>query len=155
MKRPVQCAEQQETPYIVPATKLWVEDCQKSINCFCQYKDDSSPNSSSRTRSQSFLAASWQRILCGRNTFRVPATAQNFTKCFRSRKVTLQHHQTLHLPPKMTWFIDPRDARNVQYNARSNQRHPSTSPNVAPATKLWLEDLTQDCQRDSAEVGSI
>ena len=42
MKRPVQCAEQQETPYIVPATKLWVEDCQKSINCFCQYKDDSS-----------------------------------------------------------------------------------------------------------------
>ena len=50
-------------------------------------------------------------------------------------EVTLQHHQMLHLPRKMTLTIDPRHIWNVIYNARSNRCHPPTSPNTAPATK--------------------
>ena len=50
-------------------------------------------------------------------------------------QVTLQHHQILHLPRKMTLMIDPRHIWNVIYNARSNTGYPPTSPNIAPATK--------------------
>ena len=48
---------------------------------------------------------------------------------------TLQLHQILHLPRKMNLVIDRRDKWNVIYNARSNKRHPPTSPNSAPATQ--------------------
>ena len=49
--------------------------------------------------------------------------------------ITLQPHQMLCLPRKMTRIIDPRDIWNVIYNARSNRHHPPTSPNTAPATQ--------------------
>ena len=50
-------------------------------------------------------------------------------------EVTLQHHQMLRLPRKMTLTIDPRHIWNDNYHARSNRCHPPTSPNSAPATK--------------------
>ena len=51
-------------------------------------------------------------------------------------KVTLQHHQILRLPRKMTLMIDLRHIWNVIYNVRSNRDYPPTSPNnTAPATK--------------------
>ena len=53
---------------------------------------------------------------------------------------TLQPHQMLCLPRKMTRIIDPRDIWNVIYNARSNRHHPPTSPNTAPATKNDTHD---------------
>ena len=49
--------------------------------------------------------------------------------------LALQPHQMLRLPRKMTRMIDPRDIRNVIYNARNNRHHPPTSPNTAPATQ--------------------
>ena len=49
-------------------------------------------------------------------------------------ELTLQHHQMLCLPRKMTLMIDPRHIWNVIYNARSNKGYPPTSPNTAPAT---------------------
>ena len=47
--------------------------------------------------------------------------------------VTLQPHQILRLPRKMTLMIDPSRIWNVIYNKRSNRCHLPTSPNIAPA----------------------
>ena len=49
--------------------------------------------------------------------------------------LTLQRHQKLCLPPKMTGIIDPHRIWNVMYTARSNRSPPPTSPNIVPATK--------------------
>ena len=49
--------------------------------------------------------------------------------------ITLQPHQILRLPRKMTLMIDVRHTWHVIYNARSNRSHPPTSPNAAPATQ--------------------
>ena len=53
----------------------------------------------------------------------------------RTTGITLQRHQILRLPRKMTLMIDLRHIWNVIYNARSNRHHPPTSPNTAPATQ--------------------
>ena len=52
-------------------------------------------------------------------------------------ELTLQHHQILHLPRRMTRMIDARNIWiwNVIYNARSNRSVSPTSPNTAPATQ--------------------
>ena len=60
----------------------------------------------------------------------VPAHEMSFT-LRRATGVTLQHHEILPLPRKISLIID----RNVIYNARSDRRRPPTSPNTAPATK--------------------
>ena len=49
--------------------------------------------------------------------------------------VTIQPHQILRLPHRMTRMLDRRHIWNVIYNARSNRCHHPTSPNTAPATK--------------------
>ena len=49
--------------------------------------------------------------------------------------LTLQRHQILRLPRKVTSMIDAGRIWNVIYNARSNRTHPPTSPNTAPATQ--------------------
>ena len=49
--------------------------------------------------------------------------------------VTIQPHQVLRLPRKMTLMIDPPHIWNLIYIARNNSTHPPTSPNIAPATK--------------------
>ena len=54
--------------------------------------------------------------------------------------ITLQPHQILRLPGKMSLMIDPYHIWNVIYNARSNSQHPSTSPNTAPATQNESHD---------------
>ena len=56
--------------------------------------------------------------------------------------VTVQHHQILRLPRKMTLMIDPRHIWNLIYNARSNTGYRPTSPNTAPATKFWDQDIS-------------
>ena len=45
--------------------------------------------------------------------------------------VTIQPHQILRLPRKMTRLLNPRHTWNVIYNARSNRCHDPTSPNTA------------------------
>ena len=50
-------------------------------------------------------------------------------------KGSLQLHQILPLPQKMSFRIDPAHIWNVIYHARSNGTHPLTSPNIAPATQ--------------------
>ena len=57
-----------------------------------------------------------------------------FSMC-GATSVTLQPHQILRVPRKMTRMLDPRDIWNVNYKARSNRRHPSMSPNIVPATE--------------------
>ena len=49
--------------------------------------------------------------------------------------VTIQPHQILRLPHRMTRMLDRRHIWNVIYNARSNRPPPPTSPNTAPDTK--------------------
>ena len=49
--------------------------------------------------------------------------------------ITLQPHQILRLPRKMSLMHDVHHIWNVIYNARSNRHHPPTSPNTAPATQ--------------------
>ena len=49
--------------------------------------------------------------------------------------VTIQPHQILRLPHKMTRMLDRRHIWNIVSNARSNRYHDPTSPNTAPATK--------------------
>ena len=53
---------------------------------------------------------------------------------------TLQRQHILCLPRKMTLMIDPRHIWNVIYIARSNRRHPPTSPNTVPAAKNGSHD---------------
>ena len=48
---------------------------------------------------------------------------------------SLQLHQLLRLPHKMNVISDLRHISNVISNARSKQRHPATSPNIAPGTQ--------------------
>ena len=56
--------------------------------------------------------------------------------------VTIQPHELLRLPRRMTRMLDRRHIWNVFYNARSNKCHHPTSPNTAPATqngsRAWL-----------------
>ena len=54
--------------------------------------------------------------------------------------VTIQLHQILRLPRKLTLMIHPRHIWNVIYNARSNRSHNPTSPNTAPATQNESHD---------------
>ena len=61
--------------------------------------------------------------------------------------ITLQPHQMLRLPRKMTRIIDPRDIWNVIYNARSNSHHPPTSPNTAPATQNCIPKSKRNCPK--------
>ena len=53
---------------------------------------------------------------------------------------TLQPHQILRLPRKMSLMIDPHHIWNVIYNARSNSQHPPTSANTAIATQNESHD---------------
>ena len=55
-------------------------------------------------------------------------------------EMSLQHHQILRLPRKVTLIIDPLHTWNVIYNARSNMSQPPTSPNTVPATKNESHD---------------
>ena len=63
--------------------------------------------------------------------------------------VTIQPHQILHLPRKMTRLLYRPHIWNVISNARSNRCHFPTSPNTAPATK----NDTARCQRKSPKTG--
>ena len=54
--------------------------------------------------------------------------------------MTLQLHQRLRLPRKMTRIIDPHDMSHVIYNAQRNSTHPPTSLNTAPATQNETHD---------------
>ena len=49
--------------------------------------------------------------------------------------VTIQPHQILRLPHRMTRMLDRRHMWNVIYNKQSNRCHHPTSPNTAPATQ--------------------
>ena len=50
-------------------------------------------------------------------------------------EMSLQHHQILRLPRKVTLIIDPLHTWNVIYTARSNMCHGPNSPNTPPATQ--------------------
>ena len=54
--------------------------------------------------------------------------------------VTIQPHQILRLPRKMTRLLYRPHIWNVISNARSNRCHYPTSPNTAPVTKKTLTD---------------
>ena len=67
--------------------------------------------------------------------------------------VTLQHHQILCLPRKVTVMIDPCHIWNVIYNARSNSCHCPTSPNTAPATINNSHDFSSSQMKRYSQCG--
>ena len=76
--------------------------------------------------------------------------------------LSLQHHQMLRLPRKMTRIIYPRDIWNVIYNARRNRHHPPTSPNTAPATQndshhlsSWYMKRYLQCAEEQASPANL
>ena len=69
----------------------------------------------------------------------------SFTMC-GATALTVQPHQILRLPRKVSCMIDSRHIWNVIYNARSNRQHPPNSPNSAPATKMTLPNLREICR---------
>ena len=88
-----------------------------------------SPNTAPATKNHSH--DSWLILL----TFETSFTMRGATR------VTLQLHQILRLPRKMTPVIDHRHIWNAIYNGRSIRSHPPTSRNIAPATEndsAWL-----------------
>ena len=118
----------------------------KSLNCFRQYKDDSTMIRAwnrhlAPAASETLLVRSWRRF-CIEN-YNISRSGY-LPKCHEMlrlpRKVTLRLHQILHLPRNMNLMIDPRHIWNVIYNARSKQSQPRTSPNTAPATKNESHD---------------
>ena len=63
--------------------------------------------------------------------------------------VTIQPHQILRLPRKMTRLLYRPHIWNVISNARSNRCHYPTSPNTAPATQNWIANfLTKSLKTD-------
>ena len=115
-----------------------------------------SPNAAPATQNDSHHLSSWHMkryLQCAEQQ----ASPSNLTKCcpchekwcaslivvayetsFTMRVatgITLQPHQILRLPRKMTRIIYPRDIWNVISNARSNRHLPPTWPNTAPATQ--------------------
>ena len=76
--------------------------------------------------------------------------------------ITLQPHQILRLPRKMTLMIDVRHTWHVIYNARSNRSHPPTSPNAAPATQndshhlsVWHMKRYLQCAEEQASSANL
>ena len=65
----------------------------------------------------------------------------------RATGITLQPHQILRLPRKMTLMIDLRHIWNVISNARSNKHHSPTSPNTAPATQNCIPKSKRNCPK--------
>ena len=63
----------------------------------------------------------------------------SFTMC-GATGITIQLHQILPLPRKMNPMIHPHQIWKVIYNARSNQSHPATAANTAPATQSHSHD---------------
>ena len=127
MKRYLQCVEQHwlyrpTSPNIEPATKFWVQDLsEKSLNCFRQYKDDSTtfrawsednPTIKSSSRTHRFgdliLVPSWRHILYGKI-----------------------QHLALRLSPKIS-----------QNAAPARKSNSPTSPNTAPATRIDSDDCS-------------
>ena len=63
--------------------------------------------------------------------------------------VTIQPHQILRLPRKMTRLLYRPHIWNVISFARSNRCHYPTSPNTAPATQNWIANfLTKSLKTD-------
>ena len=61
---------------------------------------------------------------------------------FTMLRATLQLHQLLRLPRKVTLMIVAPHIWNVIHNARGNTGYRPTSPNAAPATKFWVQDVS-------------
>ena len=111
---------------------------------------DRSRQSATRRATEITFRAPDEHFVLKTTTFRAPLSFQNspstvpVTKsdiwpspivlCL-PRKVTLDLHQVLRLPQKVTRMLDPRHIWNIIYNARSNKCHPPNSPNTAPATQ--------------------
>ena len=68
-------------------------------------------------------------------------TYQTFFTLRRATGLTLQPHQILHLPHKMTLMIDARRIWNVIHNARSNRHHPNLTQYCASQEKLHSKIL--------------
>ena len=135
------------SPNTAPATKFWVQDFSaKSLNCFRQYKDDSTMIRAwnrhlAPAASETLLVRSWRQFCIEKYNISRSGWLPKCHEMLRlPRKVTLQLHQILCLPRKMNLIIDPPHIWNVIYNARSNKCHPPTSPNTAPATQNESHD---------------
>ena len=131
MKRHLQCAEQQVSPsnltkYCACHTEwlaCWSSSpVKRHLQCAEQQV---SPSNLTK-----YCACHTEWLAC----LIVVTCETSFTMC-GATGVTIQPHQILRLPHRMTRMLDRRHIWNVIYNARSNRCHHPTSPNTAPATQ--------------------
>ena len=76
----------------------------------------------------SVLQSTTPVLLCTTMNYSVLCTTKFYSRTNLYYKVLLQYY-------KVTLMIDTRYIWNVIYNTRSNECHPPTSPNTAPATQ--------------------
>ena len=131
MKRHLQCAEQQvspsNSPNTAPATQndshAWSSSHMKRhLQCAEQQV---SPSNLTK-----YCACHTEWLAC-----LIVVTYETSFTMRGATGVTIQPHQILRLPHRMTRMLDRRHIWNVIYNARSNRCHHPTSPNTAPATQ--------------------
>ena len=155
---------QSTTPVLLCTTRYYCYSVLNSTTYYsCTSHAPTSPNAAPATQNDchdwscSHMKRYWQ---CAKQH----KTPSNFTKCCTchakwlswlivltyetlltmrdAAQDTLQLHQMLHLPRKMTVMIDRAHIWNVIYKARCNRHHPQTSPNMimAPATQNECHD---------------
>ena len=135
MNRYLDCAAQPPTsPNIAPATQNECDDWSAShmkrhLQCAEQQE---SPSNFTK-----YCACHEKRLW-----WLIPISHETSSTMRGASGVVLQLHQILRLPRKMTLMIDPCHKWNVIYIARSSAGYRPTSPNIAPATKFWVQDVS-------------
>ena len=121
------------SPNTAPATKFWIIDFSgNSLNCFRQYKDDSTTTrawsednprieSSSRTcRFGDLTCPMWESHFVWKNNISRSGHLPKFQEMLRlPRKVTLQLHQILPLPRKTTLLDSTLSNSTLSYSILS------------------------------------
>ena len=113
------------SPNAVPATKSHntmcdTHDMERQLQCAEQQ------DSPSKLTKYCACHVNWHAWL-------MPVTYEMSFTMRGATGITLQPHQILRLPWRITLMIDPAHIWKVIYNARSNRHHLPTSPNTAPA----------------------
>ena len=138
MKRHLQCAEQQVSPSNLTKYCACHEKWHLNFTKYCAYHEKWHLNFTK------YCACHAERL-----TYLVLIAYETSFTMRGATGVTIQPHQILRLPRKMTRQLYRPHIWNVISNARSNRCHYPTSPNTAPATK----NDTARFQRKSPKTG--
>ena len=130
-----------ETPWMLPPIERRFDDNPTIVRRYPTISEDilGWNRHLAPAASETLLVPSWRR--CSIVKYNISRSGY-LPKCHEvlrlPRKVTRQPLQILRLPRKMNVINDLRHICNVISNAWSNESHPPTSPNTAPATQNEL-----------------